>query len=76
MEKKILARFIEVLIEEGVPLEIFKRDMEIRDKFYSAISDNPKINKTALKTRLADEYNIGYKSVENIIYAKNEAGKE
>lgn len=61
-----------MLIEEGVPLDVFRRDVEIRDRYFSETATNPSINRTELKRKLADEFNIGYKSIEAIIYNRKD----
>lgn len=63
---------MDVLIEEGVPLDVFRRDVEIRDRYFSETATNPSINRTELKRKLADEFNIGYKSIEAIIYNRKD----
>jgi len=70
MDRRILIDFLDVLIERGVPIDTFRRDVEIRDKYFSETATNPSVNRTELKRKLADEYNIGYKSIEAIIYGK------
>lgn len=68
MDRRILIGFLDVLIEEGVPLDTYRRDVEIRDKYFSTIATNPNINRTNLKQELAEEFHISYKSIEAILY--------
>lgn len=68
MDRRILIGILDALIDGGVPLDIYKRDVEIRDKYFSIISTDPNINRTNLKQELAEEFHISYKSIEAILY--------
>lgn len=70
MERDALLKVVDVFIEQGIPLENFRRDLEIRHKFYSAIEENPKIERRELKQSLANEYFLDYKTIEGIVYAR------
>lgn len=74
-DRKTLIKLLDIFIEEGLPLENYRRDVKIRDDFFSAIAKNPKVNRTELKQQLADKWCMGYKNIEGIVYARNKSKK-
>ncbi|MDD4291976.1 MAG: hypothetical protein PHX51_07075 [Clostridia bacterium] len=71
MDRETLIGLLEVFVTQGLPLENFLRDVKIRHEYFSIIDVDPKVNKTELKQKLADKHCMGYKNIEQIVYARN-----
>ena len=70
MKKSALIKVLEGLADEGVPVKTYLRNLKIRHEYEKEISNNPEINKTELKEKLAKRYFLSFKSIEGIL--KNE----
>ena len=70
MKKSALIKVLEGLADEGVPVKTYLRNLKIRNEYEEEIFNNPEINKTELKERLAKRYFLSFKSIEGIL--KNE----
>lgn len=73
MDRETLIGLLEVFVQQGLPLENYLRDVKIRNDFFSTIDEDPKVNRTKLKQKLADKYCLGYKNIEGIVYARRKS---